>query len=214
MWTRFFPAAKEWKRLIVSGEIGSVRSVHVTFGFKADDQEFGRLIDPVLGGGALLDIGVYVVHLAIYAFGKTPKTVNASARMHNGVDIQNSFILGFDDGQAVLTCGFGSDFYANTAEIVCTKGSILIRKPFWTPTELVIKTATGENTLSFPLPPNTHTWNFTNSVGLHYEALAVQEDILNGKTENSIMPLSDSLAVMEVMDQIRAQIGLIYPQEQ
>lgn len=226
MWTRFFPAAREIKRLVQSGAIGKVMSISASLGFKSEPHFNERLFLPELAGGALFDVGIYPALWISMILGP-PKTVTAHARMHtSGVDAQTFVTFGYEDGaMAHLECGFLASL-PNDVTIVGETGYIRTSRPCQCPEAYTLVTRQGDEpdpmltrarveTLSTPLdPPHfglAPGYNFLGSQGFKFEAAAVQEAIAKGLTEHPEMPLSETLAMARVFDDIRAQIGLKYP---
>ena len=163
----------------------------------------GRLFKPALGGGALLDVGIYPLSLAHMVLG-TPDRITSMAELGStGVDEQTAFILGYDSGpMAVLSTAIRTNT-PQEATFIGTSGWIKIHSPWWISDTLTIKTDGGEQMISCPLVGN----------GYNYEAVEVGNCIQAGKLESDIMPLDETLALIKIMDQIRAQIGLKYPME-
>ncbi|MDZ4763090.1 MAG: Gfo/Idh/MocA family oxidoreductase [Chloroflexota bacterium] len=205
MWTRFIPATTKVRELIASGAIGDVRLMTVDFGFRATFDPKHRLFAPELGGGSLLDIGVYDLALASLVFGRAPIHVVADAdKGATGVDEQMAAILRYDDGAlAVLTSAVRTDT-PQEAVINGTHGRIRIHSQFWRPTRLTV-TIPNEPERVYDIP---YAGN-----GYHYEAAEVARCLREGLTESPTMPLDETLAIMETMDTIRAAFGLVYPRE-
>merc|ERR1712137_690047 len=209
LWTRYFPAWDKIREIIASGQIGPVRCYRADFGFV--NPGVARLSEKQLGGGALLDIGIYVVSTAFMAFqGATPQKVQALAQMSDQqIDIQTAIQIDFGDQRlASLLCTFEAET-PKEAVIIGTKGRIKILAPFWCPTEIVVTTGDQEESFSFPLLEGTDysTFNFTNSMGLQYEAAYAQQQIRQGKKQSDLLPLDESLLIMQTLDNIRQQIG-------
>ncbi len=204
MWTRFLPVMVEVRRLLSERAIGDVRMVMADFGFRAEFNPQGRLFNPALGGGALLDIGVYTISLASMVLG-TPSRVTGMAYLgETGVDEQSAFILGYDQGQlAVLSVAVRTNT-SQEAHLLGTIGKIRLHPSWWRGTTLTLSVA-GKEDLTMDLP---HVGN-----GYNYQAAEVMRCLRAGQTESSIMPLDETLSIMKTMDQIRAQWGLKYPTE-
>ena len=135
MWTRFFPAVVELRKQIEQGAIGQVKCVKASFCMKSTAQ---RLTDPKLGGGAVLDVGVYVVSFATMIFGEKPESVHASGwlRKDTGVDEFAAFVLKYSGERvAQLSCSSGLKC-ANEAVVYGTEGELKLPEPFWCPTVL------------------------------------------------------------------------------
>jgi predicted dehydrogenase len=205
MWTRFLPVLERARQLLADGAIGDVRMIIADLGFRAALNPESRLFDPRLGGGALLDVGVYVVSLASMVFGAPPSRISSMAHLgQTGVDEQSGMILGYDQGQlAVLTAAVRTNT-PQEAHLLGSEGQIRIHTPWWHPTTLTLSAQDQqEQVVHLPFEGN----------GYNYEALEVMNCLRDGKTESDVMPLDETLAIMRTMDQIRAQWGLRYPME-
>jgi len=205
MWTRFLPIIVKVREWLANELIGRVRMVTADFGFSADWNPKHRLFNPELGGGALLDVGVYCVSMSSMVFGRPPAKITGMAHMgQTGVDEQSAMILGYGDGQlAALSCAVRMKT-PQQALIVGTKGMIRIHSPFWCATTATISIEGKENeTIKMPFESN----------GFEYEAREVMKCLRTGKLESDIMPLNETLSIMKTMDEIRAQWGLKYPME-
>lgn len=218
MWTRFIPAVVKARELIAAGAIGEVRMVQSHFGFRADDDESGRLVDPALGGGGLLDVGVYPIAFSYMVFGEVPSQVLGMAAMESGViaatgaaapagagvDEQAGFLLGFSGGRmAVCTSAVRTTTPYDTY-ILGTTGMIKVHAPFWCSENVsVIREDQPEEVHHCPRGGN----------GFNCEAAAVMAALREGKLEHPWMPLEESLQIMGTMDTLRAQWGLKFPME-
>jgi predicted dehydrogenase len=203
MWTRFLPLYVRLREMIADGSLGEVRLVTADFGFKAGPTTNRRLLDPALGGGALLDIGVYPVSLASMVFGSPSAITGATTLGPTGVDEQSAIILQHPRGEmAVLSC----TIQANTSMEIAfhgTKASLRIHAPAWKSTAMTLTRDGAEELLKFPFESN----------GFQFEAVEFMHCLRAGKTESAIMPLDETLAIMHTMDVLRAQWGLQYPME-
>lgn len=202
MWTRFFPLMETLRELVQLGRIGEVRLLQADFGFRGAFDPEGRLYNPALGGGALLDVGVYPVSLASYLLG-TPRAVSSRAHLgETGVDEQNAVVLSYKNGALALLASAIRTDTPQEARILGTEGNIRLPAPWWQPTRLIVTDAAGaEETFSSPLPHN----------GYPYEAAEVRRCLEAGLLESPVMPLDETLAIMETLDACRAQWGLRYP---
>ncbi|MBI2503428.1 MAG: Gfo/Idh/MocA family oxidoreductase [Candidatus Latescibacteria bacterium] len=202
MWTRFLPVMG-WVRQRLP-ELGQVRLVSADFGFRAGYNRQSRLFAPELGGGALLDVGIYVLSFASMILGPRPVQLASAACLgESGVDEQTSLLLSYADGaQATLTCAVRTTT-PQEARIVGTEGMILIESPFWCGTTATLRTGGGQVRAEFLLQGN----------GYHYEAAEVGRCLRAGEKESPLMPLDETLAIARLMDQARAQWGLRYPME-
>lgn len=198
MWTRFQPAVVEAKRLVDAGEIGNVIAVQADLGaYRAYDPS-SRIFAPELGGGATLDLGVYVVSIAQHFLG-TPESVSASGtRYPNGVDASAFIHLSYADGRAAsLACALTTES-AGRAVVWGTGGSIEIAPRFHHPTQLIVRrNGAPEETLDFAVIGRGYT----------YEIAEVGRCLAAGLTESTTMPLADTLDVQWVLAETLAQIS-------
>ena len=207
---RFFPAMFELRSLIASGSIGDVNYVNVSFGFRLKPESKG-LVDPKLGGGATLCIGVYAISFASMVFGgEKPERIHAEGTLNDeGTDNLAAVTITYPGGRIAQLSISIKDALPCEAFVYGTKGQLKVPKRFWCPTQLV----TPEGTKEFPLPkpyqPSERT-NFTNSVGMCYEAEEIRRCLQEGKKESDIMPLNETQLVADIMDDIMKQLGVIY----
>lgn len=229
MWTRFFPATRAVDRLLQSGEIGRVRAVQATFGFYYGGNA-PRLVELKDAGGALLDIGVYLLFAASLAFGgfhkpeNTPTRVTATAIIGpTGCDNHTTLLLELPGGRtASLVCSIQTPL-PNEVLIIGESGTLTIPKPFHAPNGATLKLAVCERepgkVRHYELAADPEHGgalaglNFGGSEGFVHEIKAVEAAVASGKTCCDEVPLAESLAVMRIMDAARAQIGLKYPDE-
>ena len=199
MWTRMQPAVLAAREAVAAGEIGEVTAVQADFCAHRVYDPTHRLFAPELGGGAILDLGVYVISLAQHFLG-TPSTVSATGTLFpNGTDASASILLGFDGGRgATLTTSLQAAT-SGRATIVGTQGSIELGPPFHHPTHLVVRRG-PEPARKIDAP----------AVGRGYahQAVHVAECLAAGRTESPLVPLDDTLVVQEVMQEALAQLGI------
>ncbi|XP_067408338.1 trans-1,2-dihydrobenzene-1,2-diol dehydrogenase-like [Emydura macquarii macquarii] len=209
-WTRFFPASERLHALLSQGALGEVKVVRAEFG--APLSGCPRVVQKELGGSALLDIGCYCVHFATMVFGgERPESIIASGFLYStGVDETLSVILNYrGKSQAVITCSI-MGWLPNQAAVSGTKGIIQLPSHMWSPTELVVNGQQEE----FPLPAPSQHLHFPYSTGLRYEARHVRQCLLKGLKESPVMSLAHSELVASIMDEVRRQLGVTYPQDQ
>jgi predicted dehydrogenase len=204
MWTRFLPHVVSVRQLIAEDRLGDVRSFTADFGgYNVEDAEH-RAYSPELGGGALLDLGIYPVSFASMLFG-TPEVI--TARSHpafTGVDSQTAVILDYSGGRQAVLFTTLETRTPNRASINGRKGRIEIDGDFFAPTAFRLFEEHGRTQLY----SIAHTGR-----GLRHQAAEVGRCVHLGLTESPILPLSETLAIMETLDEIRRQIGLRYPSE-
>ncbi len=198
MWTRFQPAVVAAKRLVADGAIGEVIAVQADLGaFRAYDPAH-RLFAPELGGGAVLDLGVYPISIAQHFLG-TPDTVSASGtRYPNGVDASAVISLHYADGRgASIACSLTTET-PGRAVVWGTGGSIEVAPRFHHPTDLVIRrNGRDGETVTFEV----------RGRGYAHEIDEVERCLAAGLVESPTMPLSDTVDVQWVMEQALAQIS-------
>jgi predicted dehydrogenase len=201
MWTRFLPHMVAVREVLASGRLGDLVLVTAEHGqWFAEDAEF-RLFAPGLGGGALLDLGIYPVSFASMVLGTPSRITAVSDPAFTGVDAQTSVILRDDAGRhAVLTTTLAAAT-PNGAAISGTAARLEIEPTFYRPTSFRIVDRDG--TVERVEVP--HEGN-----GLRHQAAEVGRCLRAGLTESPILTLDETVSIMETMDEIRRQIGLDY----
>lgn len=204
MWTRFLPSLLDVRRRLAAGEIGEPRLLQADFGIRPAFDPHSRLFDPALGGGALLDLGVYTVSLGHWLFG-TPLSVAGTARLGpTGVDDDSAELLSHEDGR--ITLGFQSMRIETPREAVIrgTDGWIRLHEPWWGARRVTVKSGDGGPVeLEFELRGR----GYTHMVEAFMDLLRAD------RRESDVMPPDDSLAVLSTMDELRRQWGVSYPGE-
>jgi predicted dehydrogenase len=203
MWMYCNPVIRRMAELVRDGAIGEVRAVHADFGLNLPLDPTHRLLDPALGGGALLDLGVYPVSFAHLLLGE-PVEVAAWARTRGGVDDNTGMLLGYASGTvAALTCSLVADT-AQTAAVTGSAGRIEFPRGFFYPERFVLHRDGAEpEEFSGPGPAGSFV----------HQAAEVTRCLRAGETESPLVPLDGSLAVMRTLDSVRDRIGLRYPGE-
>ncbi|MHC5083526.1 MAG: Gfo/Idh/MocA family protein [Planctomycetota bacterium] len=206
MWTRFFPGIIQLKKWLAKERIGDVIAIEADFGIRPDIGPEHRLLNPDLGGGALLDLGIYPVSFASLVYGTQPDKIISSVHMaETGVDDHAVITFTYPD-HATAALGTSSIVrMKNQAHLFGTKGRITVHEDFFHPNKLTLEMEGKKASVkTFPYPGN----------GMQYEAQHVHQCLKKGLTESPIMPLDESLAIMQTMDKIRRQWKLKYPCEQ
>jgi len=205
MWTRFLPAIVKVREWLERGLIGEVRFLKADFGFRTPWDPEGRFLNPELGGGALLDVGIYPVSFASMVFGCQPRSIKGMAHIgETRVDEQFAVLFGYEGGRIASLSGAVRTRFVNDAMIMGTEGRIHIPNFFCADTA-VLYSASGEKEVFGPeLEGN----------GYQYEAAEAMRCLREGRLESNTMPLDETLAIMRTMDTIRAQWGLKYPCEE
>jgi predicted dehydrogenase len=202
MWMRCNPAIRKIKELVDEGAIGWVSAIHADFGLQGPFEAAHRLRDPLLGGGALLDLGVYPIHLVHTLLG-SPSKAHAWAHLTpEGVDENTGVLLGYEAGAvAALTCSINGES-RNAASITGTDGRIDLPPGFFVPRSFVLNRPNRE--------PETFDFAFEGS-GYQFEAAEAQRCLLAGELESPLVPHSTTLEVMALLDALREEIGVYYP---
>lgn len=199
MWTRFQPAIVAAKNLVDDGAIGEVRQVQADLGVDRPFDPDDRLFSPTLGGGALLDLGVYVVSLAQYFLGDPAAVVAHGSLFPTGVDAEAGLLLRYDDGRtATLLCSL-LHHTPGQARIFGTEGWIDILPRFHHPREIVLHRK-GSDPEPIVKPPV--------GGGYSHELAEVTGCLLEGSAQSTVMPLADTLAVQRVLNTACKQLGV------
>lgn len=201
MWTRFLPAFDEVRRIIASGEIGTVHQVVADFGFTANFGPEHRAFNPELGGGALLDLGIYPLSIATALLGPVSE-IRAQAELGaTGVDVQTGFTLRHEGGGlSVSSCSFQARTPCELT-VSGTRGHVRMNTMFHRAKSVTVSLEDGSTrTVDTPYLGN----------GYVHEVMEAQRCFSAGLLESPGMKLEETLALMGVMDEIRRQIGLAY----
>jgi predicted dehydrogenase len=202
MWSRFLPATLKVEELVNKGKIGTIKYVRADFGFSAPLDLDGRLYNMNLGGGSLLDIGVYNLFLCQFLLGE-PKQIKSMAKLaDSGADINCQTMFTYADGSIAQTTSMIDCQLPITAEIAGTEGIIYMHKPWYRTEKIALHQKDGEP-IDYFLP---HEHN-----GFEYQVREVMNCLDNGLIESSAMPHEFTLALSKTMDTIRAQCGIVYP---
>jgi len=200
MWTRFIPTMRKFMELKNAGEFGKVLHITGDFAYAAYPRSYnpeGRLFNPELGGGALMDVGSYLIYISAMITGQEITGVQSKALYApTGVDNRALLQLEFAD-HATAQLMAAMDVFTPNNMTVFTEKAVIELPEFWRGNELIIN---GESIL-FPKEHEGH----------HHEFNYIAEDIRAGRTESTIMPLDESLKLLSLMDDIRRNIVVRYP---
>ena len=202
LWTRFLPAIHEAQRIVKSGEIGEVRAVKAEFCFSCPPAPNSRLYTPELGGGALLDVGVYGLNFVSMFLGTDPEEITSISNVQNGVDYLTDVLMRYKDGVIATVSASVNVKKPFEAFVYGTKGHIRV-PDFFGATELFV-CVDGEE---------RHIKKLSIGDGFEEEIEEVCACIRNGKLQSDVMPMSESIRITEIMDTVRGQIGVVYPLE-
>jgi len=200
MWMRTNPAILRALELVRGGEIGDVVHIAADFGIDGPFPPGHRMRDPALGGGALLDLGVYPVAFAHLFLGPPDRLGAVASLLPEGTDESTAITLGFGSGAvASLYCGFRGNS-GISATITGTSGRIEVASPFFIPNKLRLVKDSTVTELDVPFRGN----------GMSHEAEEVMRCLGEGLLESPLIPHQATLEVMRILDEVRAQIGVTY----
>ena len=205
MWTRWMPHMIRLREIIAAGTLGDVRTVLVDHDQKLSQDPAHRLQNPELGGGALLDLGIYPISFAWDVLG-APATVHAiSSPTATGVDRQTAILFGYGDGQQAVMHTALDTLGPNKAAVIGTDARVEIDPVWYMPTTMRVIDPDEKVLEEFD--------GRSEGRGMQFQAAAIERIVASGALEGDILPPSESVAIMATLDEIRAQIGLRYPSE-
>ena len=199
MWMRFQPAVVAVRELVAEGAVGDVRSVQADLGILRPWDPSDRLFSLELGGGAVLDLGVYPISFAQMLLGDPVRVTAGGSTFPTGVDAEAAVLLEFGDGRtATLTCSLLGEL-PGSARVFGTEGWIDVLPRFHHP-ETIVLHRDGAEPETITRPPIGR--------GYAHELVEVTECLRGGRTESAVMPLADTLVVQDVMGQVLDQLGV------
>ncbi len=199
MWTRFQPANRQVRSWIEDGAIGDIRTVQADLGVNPTFDPSDRLFAKDLGGGALLDLGVYVVSFAQWMLGEPERISTNGSIGSTGVELDADLLLSYSGGRsALLTCSLHTPM-PGAARILGGAGWIDVRPRFHHPTEVILHRHGAEPVAVTARP---------RGGGYSHELAEVTECVRAGRTESEVMPLDDTLAVQRILETAAGQLGL------
>ncbi|CAL8142790.1 unnamed protein product [Orchesella dallaii] len=210
IWSRFFPAYQRLREELAKGSIGDVVQLTCNFGTLLTHKDRCQLKE--LGGGTILDIGIYNIQfVSLVMGGQRPEKIIATGTLNeHGVDDGSSTTLIYPNGVTATIVTNGRCKMECDACVYGTKGFLKLPNTFWCPTKLI----TSNGSEDFELPKlKDRVVNGRNGQGLAYEAEEVRRCLSEGLLESSLMTLDESLLIAEIMESIRKQIGVVYPQD-
>jgi predicted dehydrogenase len=205
LWSRFLPHYQKVKGMLAEGKLGEIKGMLANFGFKPMPPVSPRLFDPSLGGGSLLDIGIYPIFFAQSLLGKPDNIIATMDPATTGVDEQCSMIFHYKNGQTATLFSTLASNLETDADIFGTEGRIRLTSRFYEPSA-TIQYYPGIVSTRTEIPVEKEPgW------GYQHEARHVQECLQKGLTESPVWSLDDTLDLMETLDRVREAIGLNYP---
>ncbi len=200
LWTHFLPHYTFVLDLVHSKKLGDITHLEADFGFDAPYNASSRLYNKSLGGGSLLDVGIYPVFAALSLIG-VPEAINATATIGpTGVDHNCTITLDYKNSVKAQLYSAINKNTSTTCHITLEKGKIHINSRFHEPTRVTVITDGNSQTHEFPV----------SVLGYHYEILHCQEMLSQNKTESPIMTFEKSRQLIHILDQIREKIGVHY----
>ncbi|XP_060522738.1 trans-1,2-dihydrobenzene-1,2-diol dehydrogenase-like [Cylas formicarius] len=208
VWSRCFPAYLEARKIIDSGAIGDVLFASVHFGHAL--QHVDRLRSMDMGGGAILDLGIYILQFQQYVFrGLKPIKIAVNGHKNSwGTDESAGAVITYPGGKMAVVSTSARVTLPNEGIIVGTKGTLKL-PTFWCPTKLI----TADKTLEWSLPESAVPFFHTNSAGLSYQAEEVRQCIKRGEIECKHMTHEESIELARLMDTMRKEVGVIFPED-
>lgn len=205
MWTRYLPHMLRVRELVQEGALGDIRALTADHTQKISTDPAHRLNDIALGGGALLDLGIYPISFAWDILG-APTSVTAAANLGaTGVDDEVATIFTHERGAVSTSLSASHAAGPNTASIIGTEARIDIDRVWYTPTSFRLVSPDGTVRESFE--------SDIEGRGMQFQALAAERYVASGANDSDILPLSETVAIMDTLDEVRWQIGLRYPGE-
>jgi len=203
LWSRFNPSIQKVKQLVDNGELGKVSYIHADFAFYGlDKDEAGRILNPDLAGGSILDIGIYPTFLAYLILGK-PQSIQSASNFHKtGAEIQTSMIFNYDDAQAILYSGLTTKSEMR-AEIQGDKGSIYIDSRWHEAQGFSLELGASKENYNLP----------TAGKGYSHEIEEVHRCLKKGELRSDFWSHQNSIDLISLLDEVRRQSGVVFPFE-
>jgi predicted dehydrogenase len=205
MWSRYLPHMVRVREIVESGALGEIRAVTADHTQRITDDPEHRLNNLALGGGALLDLGIYPVSFIWDILG-APETIQATARLaETGADAEVATLMTHAGGAVSTSLSSSRAVGPNTAAIIGTDGRIEMDRVWYTPTTFRVIGPDGEVRETYE--------SKVDGRGMQFQAIAAERLVNTGVLKGDILPLAETVAIMGTLDEIRAQIGVKYPDE-
>jgi predicted dehydrogenase len=206
MWTRYLPHMARVREVVQSGALGDIRALMADHTQLLPSDPAHRLNALELGGGALLDLGIYPVSFAWDILGE-PLAITASARLgETGADTEIATVMSHVSGALSTSLSASRAAGPNTAHIIGTEARIDIDRVWYNATSFRVVTADG-----------TVLEEYASDVagrGMQYQALAAEQYLAEGLTDSPLLPIDETVAIMSTLDEIRQLVGVRYPGEE
>lgn len=201
LWTRFLPAIKKIKSTIENGEIGEIKYLNADFSFKANPS-IQRIYDKELGGGSILDIGIYPIFLAYLILGIPDKIIAKAHFFESGADSQVSIIFDYKNAQAVLFSSFNS-ISKREAKISGTNGEIIIDSPWNEASTFSMFKDNQEEKISLPIVGK----------GFTHQIVECNSCLLENRKQSNLWSHQNSIELITLLDDVRKEINLTYAED-
>lgn len=201
LWTRFIPSYLKFREIALSGVIGDIKLIQSDFGYVAPENPEGRLLNKSLGGGALLDIGIYPVFLALDIAGN-PDYISAEGIL-NSDEIDETCGIIFKYSKNGIIADLNTTLFSNTpveSTVFGTRGNVKLNRMWHVPSSIVLQHEDGYENFTFE----------KNGNGYEYEIMEVNQCLRNGKIQSESLNFEKSIEIHYILDNIRKQIGLVY----
>jgi predicted dehydrogenase len=205
MWTRWLPHMVRLREIVAAGTLGDVRTVLADHNQNLPKDPAHRINNPELGGGALLDLGIYPVSFAWDVLGEPTSVTAISSPTATGVDRQTAIMLGYADGQQAVLHTALDTAGPNTASVIGTEGWVAIEGVFYEPTDFTVYDSQGAVVERYE--------SSVTQRGMQYQAWEAERLITEKLTAGDILSPEESVGIMGTLDEVRRQIGLSYPNE-
>ncbi len=205
MWTRYFPIHIKIRELLAEGAIGTANGITINFIAKPPYDPKNRWFDLNLGGSVLLDTASYSISWASSLFGKPEAVTGLSTFGETGVDNQTALVMRYAENQLVCLMSSQISYDDKDAVLFGSTGKIVVHDPWYKPVRMTLYQE-GKEPEEIHMPLNGYN-------GYEWEAMEVMNCIQAGKTESEIMPLDETISIMETMDSVREQWGHKFPFE-
>lgn len=206
MWTRYLPHMVRIREIVASGALGEIRAVTADHTQRISSDPAHRLNALELGGGALLDLGIYPISFAWDVLG-APLSVVATARLgETGADTEVATIMAHESGAMSTTLSASRAVGPNTASVIGTDARIDIARVWYTPTSFRVVAHDG-----------TVVEDYVSRVdgrGMQFQALAAEKYLAEGRTDSDVLPIDETVAIMATLDEVRGLVGVRYPGEE
>lgn len=203
LWTRFLPSFGFLFDIIQSGSIGEILHVHADMSFIAEKDKTNRFFNPALGGGSLLDVGVYTIYLSYLLLGNPDGIFSCGKVNENNIDETCGVILKYNNGKYAMLESSIITQTQNSAWIYGSKGTVRVKRP-WTehPEKIDVRIINTPSREHYP------SWK---GRGFQFEIDEVIKCLQQNKIESTVLPHTASIDVVKIMDKVRTQLNVVYP---